>query len=139
MSTKRFIAKHGLDNNNLTIINVADPVNSSDAVNKGVTDIIYLRANSAYDLAQNAYDKANTGGGSGTDEYARETANSASANTVYTQGVDESQNTNITIAINLAQAAFDYANTINVLTNLDFGYVFDPVGPFDVNLDMGSL
>lgn len=52
------------------------------------------------------------GGGSGTtlDQFARDTANSASSNTIYTQGVDVTQNTNITYATGLAQAAFNHAN-----------------------------
>ena len=44
------------------------------------------------------------------DSFARTTANSASANTVYTQGVDVTQNTNITTATNAATAAFAQAN-----------------------------
>ncbi len=34
MATKRFIIKTGLDNANLTITNVANPVNATDACNK---------------------------------------------------------------------------------------------------------
>ncbi len=62
-------------------------------------------------LAQAAFDKANTGVSTSTDQYARDTANSASSNTIYTQSVDVTQNTNITTATVLAQAAFDKANT----------------------------
>ena len=39
------------------------------------------------------------------------TASNANANTIYTQGVDATQNTNITHADNKAQAAFDRANS----------------------------
>ena len=35
MSTKHFVVKYGLDNNNETIINVATPVNDTDAATKG--------------------------------------------------------------------------------------------------------
>lgn len=63
--------------------------------------------------------------GVSSDQFARDTANSAAANTVITQGVDLTQNTNITIiqgvdltqntritAVEIfAQAAFDQANT----------------------------
>jgi hypothetical protein len=55
----------------------------------------YTQANSANVLAQAAFN----------------TANSASSNTVITQGVDATQNTNITNATTLAQASFNYANT----------------------------
>ena len=41
---KRFIVKNGLDNNGLTITNVATPVNPSDAVDKASLD---LKANLA--------------------------------------------------------------------------------------------
>jgi hypothetical protein len=34
INNTRFIAKNGLDNNNQTLINVADPVNAQDAVTK---------------------------------------------------------------------------------------------------------
>ena len=44
------------------------------------------------------------------DSFARTTANSASSNTVIIQGVDNTQNTNITIATNAATAAFAQAN-----------------------------
>ena len=36
----------------------------------------------------------------------------AVSNTVFTQGIDDTQNTNITYVTTLAQASFDYANTI---------------------------
>jgi hypothetical protein len=45
-----------------------------------------------------------------TDAYARTTANTATSNIVILQGVDTTQNTNITIANNAAQAAFAQAN-----------------------------
>jgi len=51
----------------------------------------------------------------GIDSYARTTANTASANTIYTQGVDATQNTNITNINSLAQAAFNAANTVSPL------------------------
>jgi len=88
---------------------------------------------------QAAFDKANTGGGAGSDQYARDTANTASSNTIIIQGVDTAQNTrmsiiegvdtaqntrmsiiegvdttqntDITNADAKAQAAFDVANT----------------------------
>lgn len=60
MSQKRFISKNGLDNNNQTIINVADPVNNTDAATKNVTDSIDSKASSAYAQANSAYTKANS-------------------------------------------------------------------------------
>jgi hypothetical protein len=51
------------------------------------------------------------GGGSTIDQFARDTANTAAANTVALQAVNVIQNTNITNANTLAQAAFNQANT----------------------------
>jgi len=51
-----------------------------------------------------------TTAGVAVDAFARSTANSASANTVIIQGVDNTQNTNITISTNAATAAFAQAN-----------------------------
>ena len=48
--------------------------------------------------------------GVAVDVFARSTANSASSNTVVLQGVDTTQNTNITIATNAATGAFAQAN-----------------------------
>ncbi|NBP55072.1 hypothetical protein EBU71_00745 [bacterium] len=49
------------------------------------------------------------------DQFARDTSNSASSNTIIIQGVDVTQNTNITVADTKAQAAFNKAN--NALAN----------------------
>jgi hypothetical protein len=55
-----------------------------------------------------------------TDAYARTTANTATNNITILQGVNTTQNTNITNATTLAQASFDYANTILSLdSNID--------------------
>jgi plastocyanin len=70
------------------------------------------QANSAINLAQAAYDYANTiVSDTQIDQYARDEANTASNNIVVLQGVNDTQNTDIANATNLAQAAFDQANT----------------------------
>jgi YD repeat-containing protein len=62
---------------------------------------------------QGLYDLANT---------TSTTAGNANANTIYTQGVDATQNTNITVADNKAQAAFDKANgSVQASTDFTFG------------------
>jgi hypothetical protein len=53
------------------------------------------------------------------DQPARNTANSASSNTIIIQGVNATQNTNITNATTLAQNAYNYANTIISDTQID--------------------
>lgn len=89
-----------------------------DSYARSLAQSAYDQANSAGSLAQSAYDYANTITVNTIDQYARDKANSASSNTIYTQGVDNTQNTNITVARNLAQAAFDYANTL-VFSSVD--------------------
>jgi hypothetical protein len=57
----------------------------------------FTKANTGVTLAQAAYDFANNlSGGTAQDGFARNVANTAAANTIYTQGVDATQNTNIT-------------------------------------------
>lgn len=68
-------------------------------------------ANAANNLAQSAYDFANTISISNIDEVARNTANTASNNINILQGVDATQNLNITLATNLAQEAYNNSNT----------------------------
>jgi plastocyanin/uncharacterized protein with PhoU and TrkA domain len=78
------------------------------------------QANSAINLAQAAYDYANTiVSDTQIDPYARTTANTASNNIIIIQGVNTTQNTNITNATNLAQSAFDSSNnrTVSSLVN----------------------
>ena len=70
------------------------------------------RANSGISLAQSAYNYANTIIIPVIiDQTARNTANTASANTVATQGVDSWQNSQITLVNQFAQSAYDKANT----------------------------
>ena len=68
-------------------------------------------ATAAYAKANAAFDKANTGVSTSTDDYARTSANTATNNITILQGVNTTQNTNITFATNLAQAAYNQANT----------------------------
>ena len=65
----------------------------------------------ATSLAQAAFDKANTGVTTSIDDYARNTANTATNNITILQGVNATQNANITYVISLAQAAYNQANT----------------------------
>jgi hypothetical protein len=74
-------------------------------------------ATAAYAKANAAFDKANTGVSTSTDDYARATSNTASNNITILQGVNTTQNTNITYATVLAQAALDAANSINAGTH----------------------
>ena len=78
----------------------------------------YNQANTANLIAQSAFDYANTLSSGSIDQSARDTANGAfgQANTsandiVIIQGVNDTQNTDITNVNNLAQGAFDQANT----------------------------
>ncbi len=70
--------------------------------------------------AQAAFDKANTGGEYAIDNVARLTANSASSNTIYIQGVDATQNTRITAVDTYAASAYAKANAANNLAQAAF-------------------
>ena len=61
--------------------------------------------------AQSAYAAANAAGSSAYVQAAFDKANTASSNTVYTQGVDNTQNTHITNVEQYAQAAYASSNT----------------------------
>jgi hypothetical protein len=76
----------------------------------------FAKANTGVTLAQAAYDFANNlSGGTAQDGFARNIANTAAANTIYTQGVDITQNTNIT---NL-NSQITILNGINLTQNND--------------------
>lgn len=79
-----------------TII-LSTPANAGDVVD--ITG--FSQANSATITA---------GGGAGTDQWVRDTANSAVANTIVTQGVDTWQNTQITAVNNYTSSAYNKAN-----------------------------
>ncbi len=91
------LARESALSTNLTFTQAA--FNAANAAGSSATvQAAFDKANSANVLAQAAFDAANTV--SPLDSYARTTANTASANTVVIQGVDATQNTNITIATN---------------------------------------
>jgi hypothetical protein len=95
------------------------------ASGSGIDSYARTTANSATTLAQASFDKANTGTSSGIDSYARTTANSAtvlsqaafnaantaSNNVTSIQGVNTTQNTNITLVNQFAQSSYNQANT----------------------------
>jgi hypothetical protein len=135
--------------NNITII---QGVNTSQNTSISAVDAYatgaYGKANSANVLAQAAFDAANTAAGGSIDQTARNTANSASSNTIVIQGVDDGQNNRMTIiedigvnqntritmieGVNTAQntritavdtyatGAFSKANSANVLAQAAF-------------------
>ena len=88
---------NSLAQNAFNTANAANSIANASATNE-FTQSAFNKANSANVLAQAAFDYANTlsSSGSSIDQFARNTANNASANTIYTQGVDVTQNTNIT-------------------------------------------
>jgi hypothetical protein len=97
----------------------------------------FNKANSANVLAQAAYDAANSAISGSIDQYARDTANTASANTVYLQTINDTQNTNITSintysfssyskansAATLSQSAYDTVNSVSILTQSSYDKV----------------
>ena len=114
---------------NITIIQgVNDTQNNSISIIQGVdltqnTNITAInnlavssfdKANSANILAQAAFTAANAAGSSAFTQAAFNVANTAAGNITIIQGVDLTQNTNITAVNILAQAAFNTANTANI-------------------------
>ena len=71
-----------------------------------------------YNYVTNAYGKANTVGTLAQASF--DYANTAASNTVYTQGVDLTQNTNITAVNTYATSAYGKANSANVLAQAAF-------------------
>lgn len=107
-----------VDSQNAIIESVQANVVYIQGVSEGQNTSIqssFDQANTGTILAQASYDYANTimGLDANVDQVARDAANNVSSNTIYTQGVDESQNTSI-------QAAFDQANTGTTLTQSAF-------------------
>ena len=74
-----------------------------------VANTAQTTATGANGLAAGAFDTANGANGLAAGAFAL--ANTASANTIITQGIDNTQNTNITTANNAAWAAFASSNT----------------------------
>lgn len=120
------ISAHYNDGTNAHTGFIRDPGTKEWYVFKGYTP--ELTANNNLDINHASFTKANvnadyfkgnvafpdgttqTTAATNIDSFARNTANTASSNTVYTQGVDATQNSNITIATNAATAAFEQAN-----------------------------
>jgi Lon protease-like protein len=100
--------------------NTANTTSNNITIIQGVNDTQNTNITNATNLAQSAYNYANTiVSDTQIDPYARTTANTASNNIVILEGVNDTQNTNITNAANLAQAAYNYANTIVSDTQID--------------------
>lgn len=104
MSTKKFVARHGLDANFNTISNVADPVNGSDVATKSVTDVIDTKAGLAFDtantgvsIAQAAFDSSNNVAPQIQPSFDHANAAFAAANSeiLLQSGINATQNTNI--------------------------------------------
>ena len=87
------------------------------------TPFAWAKANAANVLAQAAFAYANTiGSGSAIDQTARNLANTASNNITIIQGVNTTQNTNITAVDTYATGAYGKANAANVLAQAAFAY-----------------
>ena len=93
------------------LISTVNTQNTNITILQGVNTTQNTNITTVTGLAQAAFDKANTGVSTSTDDYARTSANTATNNITILQGVNTTQNTNITFATNLAQAAYNQANT----------------------------
>ena len=109
---ENLISTVNTQNTRITIAEGVDVTqNTRIAILEGVNTTQNTSITTVTGLAQAAFDKANTGVSTSTDDYARTTANTATNNITILQGVNTTQNTNITFATNLAQAAYNQANT----------------------------
>lgn len=124
----------GVNNTQNTSISIIQGVdlgqNTRMSIIEGVNTTQNTNITTATLLAQAAFDKANTGVGTSTDDYARQTANAAF----------QQANTGTV----LAQAAFDKANTgvtgtytITGAQYVDYGWVPQTAGP--ILFDYGTL
>lgn len=117
MTTKRFIARHGIDNNNQTLANVANPVLGTDAVNKNTADstagAITSFAQGAYTIANNAQEIAvyNFGVNTTQNTNINTISSELGANIIYIQGINDSQNTAIVTANTNLKSYVDTANS----------------------------
>ena len=89
------------------------------AVNTYATSA-YSKANSANVLAQSAFDKANSAALASIDQYARDTSNTATSNITILQGVNLTQNTNITAVNTFTGSSYDKANSASVIAQEAF-------------------
>jgi hypothetical protein len=119
----RITIVEGVDVGQNTRMSIIEGVNNTQNTNISAVDAYatgaYGKANAGTLLAQAAFDYANTilSLDVDIDAYARTTANAATDNITILQGVDTTQNTNITAADTKAQAAFDQANAALTLAN----------------------
>jgi len=104
--------------NNIIIIQGVDTTqNTRIAVLEGVDTTQNTNIATVTGLAQASFNLANTISAGSVDTLARTTANTATNNIIIIQGVDTTQNTNISSANNIATAAFAKANT-NISSDL---------------------
>ena len=99
----------------VTVVVNGSTIDSSEYSTATANTVILNNATSAGDVVDiTGFYQANSAsisGGSGTDQWVRDKANTASANTIITQGVDVWQNTQITAVNGYATGAFALANT----------------------------
>ncbi len=98
--------------------NTANSASANTIYTQGVDVTQNTNISYAIGLAQAAYNQANTDYLNNLVFYAADKANSASANTIYTQGVDATQNTNITnLSTSLTNQITYQQNVDNVQNN----------------------
>ena len=113
MTQKRFVARFGVDNNNQTLANIANPVLGTDAANKNTTDAVTNFAQGAYTIANNAQEIAvyNFGVNTTQNTSINTLSSELSSNVIYIQGVNDAQNAAIVTANNSLKSYTDSAIT----------------------------
>ena len=107
MADKNFQIKNGLSINDQQVIDSSRNANLTSALISGIDILSY---------AQAAFNQANTGGGgSGLDQYARDTANGANGLAQGAYNTSNTNTTNITAVNQFASGAYNTANGANGL------------------------
>jgi hypothetical protein len=91
--------------------NTANTATSNITILQGVNTTQNTNITTSTNLAQAAFNAANSASSGTIDQFARNSANTNSNNITIIQGVNTTQNTNITTATNLAQSAYNNSNT----------------------------
>jgi len=117
----------------------ANTATSNITILQGVNTTQNTNITNVNSLAQAAFDKANTGVSSSVDQFARDTANTATSNITILQGVNTTQNTNISSTNNYAASAFNQANAAFTAANNRVLKTGDTItGSLNVNSNISS-
>jgi hypothetical protein len=106
------------DNGNVLTYNSGSPGQRLWITQASIIAPAFDKANAVNTYAQQVYDASNNVNTFAQGAY--NVANSASSNTIYSQGVNDTQNTSITAVNTFAQSSYTKANTVGILAQAAF-------------------